>query len=609
MEKIKSFNIKTIKLFGFKKFSEETEFDFGNMTSICGHNGQGKTSIAEAITYAITGAPYFGGEKSLDRLYSIGSKDMRLSLIIDADGSEHKLTRSRIKDTTTITYDGIQIKQSDLTTMLGERDLFLSIFNPLYFIEVLGDKGRNLLERYIPPVSHEDIMAGLSKGTRERLINAKMTSPEALLKQLNGDIKSLNESLIYTEGQKDILETQASDRQKTLEAKEAEKAEIAKRMTALLQKRNEGVDFDAIKQRRDALIAKGKNDAASGVNEKAIELVRAIEKRRAEAYVSKFSEKLSEAQRIYDDTVKKFEYENTTHSSIKAGVECPTCKRTVTESDVGALKSVFEKNLEETCKQGSKVSVELSQLKELDRKAIEVFEKFRADDIAKMEAELESLGTNNMPVTSNMDGLVAEINALDKSLINGNLSDEEVAEFTALKDRLTAVQAEIGTLSSQEEANSPKKLADMDSLRQCLRENQDLASAVKLYISERVKLMFGCFDMFQNVSLQLYDVVKSTGEVKDVFKFTYDGRPYNYLSYSEKIKAGLEISELLKSLTHSDYPVFVDNGESVPVIDNIKPSGQIIVSQVVKGAALNVKILSAADELKSRAGESLPAAS
>ena len=33
-----------------------------------------------------------------------------------------------------------------------ERDLFLSMFNPRYFIDVLGSKGRDLLERYLPEV-------------------------------------------------------------------------------------------------------------------------------------------------------------------------------------------------------------------------------------------------------------------------------------------------------------------------------------------------------------------------------------------------------------------------------------------------------------------------
>ena len=63
---------------------------------------------------------------------------------------------------------------------------------------------------------------------------------------------------------------------------------------------------------------------------------------------------------------------------------------------------------------------------------------------------------------------------------------------------------------------------------------------------------------------------------------------------SEKIKAGLEVSELLKKIAGINYPVFIDNGESVPVIDNVRPSGQTFISQVVKNEQLRVEILGAA---------------
>lgn len=39
-------------------------------------------------------------------------------------------------------------------------------------------------------------------------------------------------------------------------------------------------------------------------------------------------------------------------------------------------------------------------------------------------------------------------------------------------------------------------------------------------------------------------MVKGTGEIKDTFKFTYDGKDYRWLSNSERIKAGLEIAML-----------------------------------------------------------------
>ena len=83
-------------------------------------------------------------------------------------------------------------------------------------------------------------------------------------------------------------------------------------------------------------------------------------------------------------------------------------------------------------------------------------------------------------------------------------------------------------------------------------------------------------------------MVKSTGEVKDVFKFTFDGRRYDRLSLSEKIRAGMELSELMKRLTGRNYPVFVDNMESVDDLRNVQPTGQVIMARCMRNAQLCV---------------------
>ena len=90
------------------------------------------------------------------------------------------------------------------------------------------------------------------------------------------------------------------------------------------------------------------------------------------------------------------------------------------------------------------------------------------------------------------------------------------------------------------------------------------------------------------MSITLYDVVKSTGEVKDVFRFTYEGRDYICLSHSERIRAGLEVAELIKRLLGVEYPTFIDDVESV--IDNVRPTGQVFIAKVIKGTALQVQV-------------------
>ena len=73
----------------------------------------------------------------------------------------------------------------------------------------------------------------------------------------------------------------------------------------------------------------------------------------------------------------------------------------------------------------------------------------------------------------------------------------------------------------------------------------------------------------------MFELMKTTGELKDTFKFTYRGRRYERLSLSEKIRAGMEVSELLKRLTGRNYPVFVDNMESVDDLENVKTASNV----------------------------------
>lgn len=157
MKKIEQFQITSLMLSGFKSYEEPTELVFGNPTVITGGNGRGKSSIADAIAFAVTGCPFFG-ERGIDRLHNENNPDVAIRMcLVDETGTLHELNRTRRKNRMTITYDGYEIRQLDLADLFGERDVFLSIFNPLYFIEELGEDGksfwsdifrRSLMKRY-----------------------------------------------------------------------------------------------------------------------------------------------------------------------------------------------------------------------------------------------------------------------------------------------------------------------------------------------------------------------------------------------------------------------------------------------------------------------------
>lgn len=202
MNAIKRFQITGLTLSGFKCFADNAEFTLGNPTVITGGNGKGKSSLADAIAFIVTGLPFFG-ERGIDRLYAEDNPNLLISMrFTDENDMQHELTRSRQKGRMSIIYDGREIRQSELTELFGERDVFLSIFNPLYFIEELGDDGKKLLERYLPEIPKENVLALLPTSAQETLRQETILSPESFLKKKREEIRELDKDKIYLAGRK-----------------------------------------------------------------------------------------------------------------------------------------------------------------------------------------------------------------------------------------------------------------------------------------------------------------------------------------------------------------------------------------------------------------------
>ncbi len=92
------------------------------------------------------------------------------------------------------------MRQTDLCNLFGDKDLFLSMFNPLYFAETLDADGKNLLEKLLPAVSHEQVLDALPEDARNALREENILSPEVYIKNRRAEIRELEENLIYLQG-------------------------------------------------------------------------------------------------------------------------------------------------------------------------------------------------------------------------------------------------------------------------------------------------------------------------------------------------------------------------------------------------------------------------
>ncbi|MCI8913795.1 MAG: hypothetical protein HFF38_06660 [Lawsonibacter sp.] len=597
MKKIERFQITGMTIEGFKSYRETTDLVFGNPTTITGGNGRGKTSIADAIAFAITGQPFFG-ERGIDKLHNEFRPDVFISLrFVDEAGASHELTRTRHKNRMSIHYDGYEIRQLDLTDMFGERDVFLSIFNPLYFIEELGDDGKNLLEMYLPMISHEAVMDRLSEATRAALEGVNIFSPDAFLKSKRAEIRELEEHLIYLQGQKDQASTQVEAQKQAVAALTERHSLLDSELNALENKRFSGLDRTQMEAKLVELsacyeeAARSSGDTAE-IDAQILALQQKLAQRRVEQYQSQYTQAIADASAKVTELGNRYRREAQIMKAFTPGVACPTCRRPVTEQNLSEVQGALQKVIDAIVADGREQQSQLKQLRELDTKAQVVFDQFQSDDIIKMQDEIEALTQQRDKLTEDRqtDDLRGEIQRLTASLEYGNLSQQEYDRLLACREEVRQCAAELNAAERAAEQEQPDFDGQIAQDKQEIKELKSLISNVVIYASVRAELIFESLKM-NKVAISLYDVMKTTGEQKAAFKFTYDGRRYDRLSLSEKIRAGMEVSELVKRLTGRNYPVFVDNMESVDDLANVRPTGQVIMAKCVRGAPLEVRPL------------------
>ncbi len=580
MEKIKSFQITGMTISGFKCYQEPTKLAFGSPTLITGGNGRGKSSVADAIAFAVTGLPFFG-ERGLDRLHNEVSPDIRVAMrFTDDTGKAHELVRTRQSSRMCVTYDGGEIRQLDLNDLFGERDVFLSILNPLYFIEELGNDGKNLLERYLPDLPMEAVLEQLPADLAFLLKDEPLLSPVTYLKNKRADIRNLEENILYMQGQRDQAEAQSRNQQQAAETAAQKQAALREELTSLEEKQFDGLDIPAMQERLVDLSARYgeilRDSSGREEQEQLSELRAKIAKRSAEQYQSKYTEALAEAGARVKNLGVRYQQEGQNYKYLSAGHPCPTCRRAIAAEALWSVQEEIKKAADEILTEGKVQRTQLAELQELDKKARTAFEQFKADDLAKWSQEADELEARcqklSVAAAEQEEAMRQEIQNLNAAIEYGNLSQEEFDRLKECREELRQCAADLKAAEKTVAAKPEDVDGQIDQAKQQITELKKKISNAAQYVSKRAEMLFSQLKM-NRVEISLYDVVKSTGEVKDAFKFTYNGRRYDRLSLSEKIRAGMEVSELMKRLTGRNYPVFVDNMESVDDLANVRPAG------------------------------------
>lgn len=563
MKRINELNIILLRMEGFKKFKERFDVKMDEVTCISGANGEGKSSIADAIAFAFFGTNFWG-ERDYDRLKNPFCNEMKVAVqFVDGDGEIHLLTRTRVNDHTTITLDSQQINQNDVPTIFAERDIFLSIFNPLYFIEKIASDGRAFLQKLLPPIDDAQVLAKLNEITRTLLENEDIGAPELFVKRLRSDNKELEKTIDYISGQIDLLKKQRQESLDNLDSVIERGNVIVNQKDALEEKQFAGIDVEALKQKLEQI---------SPDDNKRAQILARIAEAENRQYVSKCLDKMAELKSEIVALSNKSKQLAAKIKGIQIGDVCPTCGTLVTNENYDYIITGLRKEYNLVCSKGKNTMEAYRKLEELDKSSRETFEKFRNDDVEKAKADLVAFNA----------GDASEAEKLKNKIRLGNLTEEEYAQLCELKKQADAFAEEVNKICEADKI--PGMIEEFEkkqsTCKQKMQKNSELIKAVLDFAAKRAEMILANLKM-NRAAIKLTDVVKTTGEIKDVFKFTYDNKDYLCLSASERIRAGLEVSELLSRLTGLSYTTYIDNAECITnKLDMV--SGQVVLAYARK---------------------------
>lgn len=578
MKKITALKLTAIHLVSLRSHEDQKPIQLGDMTYISGQNHAGKTTIAHGVAFALYGVTFFG-ESKIDWLMNEKgqSAEVRLSFA-DQDGQEHTLIRQRKGSKTTLMLDGYTIRQRDIDAMLCDKETFLSMFNPLYLPKVLKEDGRRLFTENLDPVPKEAVLAELSEAFRTALDGVDFDSPEAAIIGNNGRIKEAELKITMLEGNAESIREAAASREEQLGSFEKVLLETEDAVKALRSKQYEGIDLEAV----DMQLAMLKTAVPNADREKAAKLEQQIIEAKNRRYQSKYQSALNQV--IQEQSVAKLQIEKLRerYAALKPGVRCPTCYVTLTAETLAAAQQEIQKEAQAVKGRYQELQSQKAELCEYMQKEKAAFEQFVKEDVEKLARELREL--KPQPGTDPR----AEIDRLEEIRQYGNLSQDELVELSTLEANLAGVKAQIKAL---------KQLPGKEQLVNIANEKARLESEIIRwrnanaglgeFIARRTQLATAHLQM-PNVKIQLERLVKSTGELKNVFEFTYHGRVFGALSTSEEILAGIEIAAMVRRLTGIDCPLCIDNAECIGSFQNAPMPGQVLLIKHLAGKPLSV---------------------
>ena len=201
MMKLLKMTVENFRLF------ETEEFNFAEQTVVRGMNGDGKSSIAEAIVWCLYGTNILGKTKADSVLMRSGAKSMRVLTAWQLDGSDSTYTIERNKTArgTSVLVNGTLATPGQVEGLFfATVQEFLSVFVPGFFSSLEPKDAKAILARY-SDLSSSDVVGLLLPNHQEILKDVQFgmgyDSVEIFRKKVSDELKEAQSELLRLQGE------------------------------------------------------------------------------------------------------------------------------------------------------------------------------------------------------------------------------------------------------------------------------------------------------------------------------------------------------------------------------------------------------------------------
>lgn len=155
-------------------------------------------------------------------------------------------------------------------------------------------------------------------------------------------------------------------------------------------------------------------------------------------------------------------------------------------------------------------------------------------------------------------------------------TNDLMEKYYQLQNDLTAAERIEKMAADVKQAEENK-----DRVRQELGTARGVIESIKKFHTKQAELMVDKVNgLLDQLTVKLFEE-KKNGSIVPTFEIKMDGKEYTKLSTAERIKAGLELAEVLIKQSGVSIPVFIDNAESI--LKYTAPSAQLITAKVKAG--------------------------